>query len=634
MRTDRADGVFGDGSTFAVMQPRSSRSTAPATDGVASWYTPGLVDGFGDRLLMFDNTETDSLELLRFYPSLSAIAGFEDALHERVRQVGRIPDHAFPLIVAVERLEGDGALALVSTHIPGKRLSVFFDRPGPRRGLNPSFVTGIITQIVQALTVLQSKGVGITHGALTHDRVVVTTGGRVCVVEHVLGSALRQLNLSAAQLWREFGLVTRPDAAGALVFDARTDVFQLGVMALEMLIGRRVTPQDLKDRLPDLIEQWIVLTSRAGLAGDRLRMWLERALQMREGGYATAADAYADLRDMPAESTASAFDSLMGDVEDLASRRTPQPARQLAAPEAAMPAAPSVAPPVEVRPPAPTPPRARETAPAVAPPAPAPPMPVPPAVAPRPTARQGSLPAAKPAPDRRTTLRIPQVSPWVAAALALVAFVEAGVIAALVMRQPAAPAAVVVEASAPVDSGVPTPIPEGERAATPPRDVVTASIGAGARNTVSTPRDTLAEANTQRSGGVLLQTPVELKVLQGDRVLGSTADGAIIMRAGTHQLDLINTALGLRMRQFVTFRAGQITNLNIALPTGRVSANAQPWANVSIDDRDYGETPLANLVVPIGEHEIVFRHPDLGERRRTILVRADGPTRVSENLEK
>src|SRR5688572_18231169 len=131
------------------MQPRSSRATAAASDGVASWYTPGLADGFGDRLLMFDNTEIDSLELLRFYPSLSAIAGFEEALHERVRQVGRIPDHAFPLIVAVERLEGDGTLALVSTHIPGKRLSVFFDRPGTPRGLSLSFVTGIVSLLVQ-----------------------------------------------------------------------------------------------------------------------------------------------------------------------------------------------------------------------------------------------------------------------------------------------------------------------------------------------------------------------------------------------------------------------------------------------------------------------------------------------------
>lgn len=210
------------------------------------------------------------------------------------------------------------------------------------------------------------------------------------------------------------------------------------------------------------------------------------------------------------------------------------------------------------------------------------------------------------------------------------ALVEAGVIAALVMRQPAAPA-VVSDASAPSGSGLRTPIPEGERVEAP----APATPVAGDRNPASTPpQDPLAAADNQRSGGVLLQTPIELKVLQGDRVLGSTADGAIIMRAGTYQLELINTAVGLRMRQPITFRAGQMAKLNVALPSGRVSVNAQPWAEVSIGSKAYGETPLANLSVPIGEHEIVFRHPDLGERRKTIVVRADGPTRVSESFEK
>jgi hypothetical protein len=205
-----------------VTHPQSSRAAAPVDDGVASWYTPGPVDGFGDRLLMFDNTGTDPLELLRFHPSLAAVAGFEEALRERVQQLGQIPDHTFPLIVAVERMEGDGTLALVSTHISGKRLTAFFDRPG-RRGLNPLFVTGMVKQIVKSLTVLQSKGHDITHGALTPDRVVVTTGGRVCIVEHVLGSALRCLDLSASQLWTAFGLVTAPDPSGSVRLDARTD---------------------------------------------------------------------------------------------------------------------------------------------------------------------------------------------------------------------------------------------------------------------------------------------------------------------------------------------------------------------------------------------------------------------------
>ena len=129
-------------------------------------------------------------------------------------------------------------------------------------------------------------------------------------------------------------------------------------------------------------------------------------------------------------------------------------------------------------------------------------------------------------------------------------------------------------------------------------------------------------------------TPIELKVLQGEKVLGSSADGPIILTAGTHQLELINTALGFSTRMAVTFRPGQIASLNVTIPTGRVSVNAQPWAEVWIDGGLRGETPLANLNVPLGEHEILFRHPDLGERRQRFTVRADTPTRVSASFDK
>jgi hypothetical protein len=143
-----------------------------------------------------------------------------------------------------------------------------------------------------------------------------------------------------------------------------------------------------------------------------------------------------------------------------------------------------------------------------------------------------------------------------------------------------------------------------------------------------------AAAGIQRSGGVRFVTPIELKVLEGDKVLGSTADGLIILAAGTHQLDLINTALGFRTRLPVTFRSGQITPQNVTIPPGRVSVNAQPWGEVFINGRSVGETPLANLSVPLGEHEFLFRHPDLGERRVTVTVRGDGPTRVSATFER
>jgi hypothetical protein len=242
------------------------------------------------------------------------------------------------------------------------------------------------------------------------------------------------------------------------------------------------------------------------------------------------------------------------------------------------------------------------------------------------------VPAPKSSTGRRTALKIPRLSPWVAAVLGLVALAEAGVIAVLVMRQPAPAAEVQSGSSAVSTPGVRTPIPDGERIE-PPVPAPTARRAASVNTTSAASQDPLA-ANNQRSGGVRLQTPIELKVLQGDRVLGSSEDGPIIMRAGTYQLDLINPALGLSMRQPVTFRAGQLTTLTVTLPPGRVSVNAEPWAEVSIDGRLYGETPLANLQVPIGEHEIVFRHPELGERRQTVTVRADRQTRVSVSFEK
>ena len=50
------------------MNSAHASDNSPSGTALASWYTPGRSDGFGDRLLMFDNTDAISLELLRFRP--------------------------------------------------------------------------------------------------------------------------------------------------------------------------------------------------------------------------------------------------------------------------------------------------------------------------------------------------------------------------------------------------------------------------------------------------------------------------------------------------------------------------------------------------------------------------------------
>ncbi len=137
-----------------------------------------------------------------------------------------------------------------------------------------------------------------------------------------------------------------------------------------------------------------------------------------------------------------------------------------------------------------------------------------------------------------------------------------------------------------------------------------------------------------RSGGFRVTSPIELHVLDGERLLGSSRDGPIIAGAGRREFDFVNSVIGYRVRREVDVKPGQITAVSVTISNGRLNINATPWASVWIDGSPYGETPLGNLSIVPGEHEIVFRHPQLGERRERTLVRPDTTARVAVNLQR
>jgi hypothetical protein len=55
-------------------------------------------------------------------------------------------------------------------------------------------------------------------------------------------------------------------------------------------------------------------------------------------------------------------------------------------------------------------------------------------------------------------------------------------------------------------------------------------------------------------------------------------------------------------------------------------------ADVGIDGQPVGDTPLGDLAVSIGAHDIVFKHPELGEKRVAVTVTLAGPARVSVEM--
>jgi hypothetical protein len=138
--------------------------------------------------------------------------------------------------------------------------------------------------------------------------------------------------------------------------------------------------------------------------------------------------------------------------------------------------------------------------------------------------------------------------------------------------------------------------------------------------------------NAPRSGGLRLSAPVDVQVLDGERVLGSSADGPVVTTAGVHEFDLVNSEIGYRERRRVEIKAGQIVALTVTPPNGRLNVNALPWAQIWIDGKEAGETPLANVSLSGGPHDVVFRHPQLGERTERVLIKSGGLTRLSITL--
>jgi hypothetical protein len=144
----------------------------------------------------------------------------------------------------------------------------------------------------------------------------------------------------------------------------------------------------------------------------------------------------------------------------------------------------------------------------------------------------------------------------------------------------------------------------------------------------------LPRAGSPVAGWVAIVAPFDVQVSEGGNIVGTGRAAKIMLPAGRHTILLTNDALQFGSERTVDIPAGQIATLRVDAPKAFISANARPWAEVIIDGTGVGQTPIANLPLTIGSHEILFRHPQLGDRRQTVVVTTKGPNRVAVDLTK
>jgi hypothetical protein len=157
----------------------------------------------------------------------------------------------------------------------------------------------------------------------------------------------------------------------------------------------------------------------------------------------------------------------------------------------------------------------------------------------------------------------------------------------------------------------------------------TVSVKAG--ETFSLVLSSLTPPATQ-PGWLAITAPVVMQLRENGQLIGTTEAEKLMIAAGDHDIEIVNEALGFNASQRITVAPGKVATMSVELPQGTLSINALPWAEVWLDGERIGETPIANLNVRLGQREVLFRHPQLGERRESVNVTLKAPARLGIDL--
>ena len=133
-------------------------------------------------------------------------------------------------------------------------------------------------------------------------------------------------------------------------------------------------------------------------------------------------------------------------------------------------------------------------------------------------------------------------------------------------------------------------------------------------------------------GWLSISSPFNVEVHENNDAIGSSGASRIMLAAGRHDITLSSRALGFQDTRRIHVAAGR-TAIRVRLegvrqrertPMGRHHAGRQRRR----PDTDC-ESAGGDRIAPI-----VFRHPQLGERKETVTVSVTGPNRIAVDLTK
>jgi hypothetical protein len=156
------------------------------------------------------------------------------------------------------------------------------------------------------------------------------------------------------------------------------------------------------------------------------------------------------------------------------------------------------------------------------------------------------------------------------------------------------------------------------------------TIEAGATASLFVPLE--APEGAPVSGWISVDAPVDMQIFENGQLIGTSKSERTMVSAGRHEVEIVSEQLGFKATRVIQVPAGKVAPIKLDMPRGTLALNAQPWAEVWIDGEPQGQTPIGNVSLTIGPHDVVFRHPELGEKHHTAVVTLKGPGRLSVDM--
>src|SRR6266850_749997 len=235
-------------------------------------------DGLGARYRRDDADGPSEILVLR--DAFAPIPSFEFLVRERVNRLAHVRSEHFARAYDVEHVPDGAKVAIVSRAAAGVRLSRMLAIA--EQNLLPLDVESalcVLRQLLVAMSELHDDAPDACHGTLAAERIVVTSTGRVVVVEHVLGAALAQLRYSPERYWKELRIAL-PIAVSAPLLDRRADIAQIAMIALALLLGRPIADDEYPADVAALANGSFGLGGGFEPFPDWLRSWLSQALSL------------------------------------------------------------------------------------------------------------------------------------------------------------------------------------------------------------------------------------------------------------------------------------------------------------------------------------------------------------------